>query len=67
MGPRSIERGNTGSVQLTGILVELQWGRARLSAEIRRSDENLHTNRHASMGPRSIERGNVVRHRWNSS
>ncbi len=34
MGPRSIERGNTGPEIVNAGSAGLQWGRARLSAEI---------------------------------
>ncbi len=34
MGPRSDERGNDGIVTDERVVAELQWGRARMSAEI---------------------------------
>ncbi len=37
MGPRSDERGNTATRIANKRLVTLQWGRARMSAEIRRN------------------------------
>src|SRR5271157_1656216 len=39
MGPRSRERGNDRIVSLVAGLVELQWGRAHVSAEITSSGE----------------------------
>ncbi len=58
MGPRSIERGNSGWERMTRSVCMLQWGRARLSAEMAvRAWVRAH-GAPASMGPRSIERGN---------
>ena len=40
----------------------LQWGRARVSAEMRQTRNNEYANIYflASMGPRSCERGNLL-------
>ncbi len=60
MGPRSIERGNEKRWVIVAATGMLQWGRARLSAEIQQSQPIASRRRDASMGPRSIERGNNV-------
>src|SRR5581483_4336240 len=60
MGPRSCERGNPCRSRLHGLdPLELQWGRARASAEILKYVYSLHCVQEASMGPRSCERGNA--------
>jgi len=62
MGPRSIERGNHGMKANQSVeLLQLQWGRAQLSAETQRATPQAASGLPASMGPRSIERGNI---RW---
>src|SRR5579885_156362 len=60
MGPRSDERGNTvRSRAIAWYFSMLQWGRARMSAEINPIVSGGLEGLRASMGPRSDERGNV--------
>ncbi len=59
MGPRSCERGNDADQELVRRYCEqLQWGRARASAEIATFVSVAFPRHLASMGPRSCERGN---------
>ncbi|SRR5579885_110241 len=61
MGPRSDERGNEELVNLYKRSIKyLQWGRAQMSAEIRRIGYVVRGRRCSSMGPRSDERGNAL-------
>src|SRR5579885_434082 len=58
MGPRSDERGNESASGDASVVRKLQWGRARMSAEIVYKQAQYRTRIYASMGPRSDERGN---------
>src|SRR5579884_3177127 len=59
MGPRSDERGNAPILRISKSPWPLQWGRARMSAEMRKKGPWPDCSISASMGPRSDERGNV--------
>src|SRR5580698_3365427 len=60
MGPRSADRGNgRGCVGARGIL-QLQWGRDQLIAEMECECEEDPEDVEASMGPRSADRGNAL-------
>src|SRR5579885_3163275 len=63
MGPRSDERGNLFNSAMKCRPTLLQWGRARMSAEICCEAHGHFEHHKASMGPRSDERGNTVRSR----
>ncbi|SRR5579884_1185424 len=58
MGPRSDERGNRPNTIRPCVFPGLQWGRAPMSAEIRKAKAKIAKAAAASMGPRSDERGN---------
>ncbi len=60
MGPRSDERGNANSKEANALWRDLQWGRARMSAEIWFIPADPEGLWKPSMGPRSDERGNGV-------
>src|SRR5690242_13258284 len=57
MGPRSFERGYAADNTTWCMRSKLQWGRARLSADISPTSVFPGQTSTASMGPRSFERG----------
>src|SRR5579883_444180 len=64
MGPRSDERGDELlSTAQSAELAWLQWGRARMSAEMRQTIGHGSWDNIASMGPRSDERGDSTEFR----
>src|SRR5579872_3071388 len=59
MGPRSDDRGNAhGPFAPAAPMLELQWGRDQMIAEMVQFGEPVHWAMAASMGPRSDDRGN---------
>src|SRR2546422_5726097 len=60
MGPRSSDRGNGVALLHDRPPEQLQWGRDRLIAEMRRFPDVAADVEDASMGPRSSDRGNAV-------